>query len=225
MSGLFFCSMLLVPVQETSPRLELPKNAYPMYGIAKVSQDGKSVALTVPGQGELRVQTLLMAVQVAKTVKDENGKERTVTVVEQKPTKRITFKPRTRNGQPDGKMVAQTYTVAVPRIETRTNKDGETYNVTVMVTEQRTRMVPLSAARMSGNGKPTLYKLAESTFCDLQGKPVKSDEVAKRLGKRSPILVVADPTQVDPYFRKALRQDMLLFVPQPMEPPKPQPAK
>lgn len=217
MNSLVLCSLLLLPVQETKTRLTLPRNGYPMYGIAKISQDGKSMALTVPLAGELRVQEYKTAVQVQKVVKGADGKERTVTQVEQRTSKRITTKPRDpRPGKPGEKMVQQTYTVAVPRTETRTNAKGETYNVTVMVTEQRTRTVPLSLVRNMEPDRPTLYKLVDSTFFDLQGKPVESAEVAKRLSKRSPILVLTDEKELDPYFRAALKRETLLFVPPPL---------
>ena len=202
------CSFLLLPVQETRTRLALPKSA-PMYGIAKISQDGKSMALTVQGNGEVRVQRHQVPVQVQKTVTGDDGKERTVTVVEQRTAKRITLKQRTRPGKG---MVTQTYTVMVPSTETRTNKNGETYNVTVMLTEQRTRTIPASSLSIAETGRPTLYKLADSTFFDLWGKPVESAEVARRLRNRRPILVVAEP-QLEPYFRALMSQEILLFVP------------
>ena len=59
------CSFLLLPVQETRTRLALPKSA-PMYGIAKISHDGKSMALTVKGNGEVRVQRHQVPVQAQK---------------------------------------------------------------------------------------------------------------------------------------------------------------
>ena len=74
------------------------------------------------------------------------------------------------------------------------------------------------------------YKTDDCKFFDLHGKPVNVTEVARRLSRRSPILIVTDEKSLDPFFRVALNQQTLLFVPPPAEEkqekgPLPQPTK
>lgn len=61
------------------------------------------------------------------------------------------------------------------------------------------------------------YKIQDCKFFDLSGKPVEAAEVAKRLSKRSPILIVVNEKEIDPFYRSALNQQMLQFVPKPAE--------
>ena len=61
------------------------------------------------------------------------------------------------------------------------------------------------------------YRLEDCKFFDLRGKPVNSAEVATRLGRRSPILIVTDEMSLDPFYRAALNKQTLLFVPPPAE--------
>ncbi|MDA8745930.1 hypothetical protein N9N28_14985 [Rubripirellula amarantea] len=74
------------------------------------------------------------------------------------------------------------------------------------------------------------YRLEDCKFFDLHGKPVNSAEVATRLSRRSPILIVTDEKSLDRFYRVALNQQTLLFVPPPAEEkqekgPLPQPTK
>lgn len=74
------------------------------------------------------------------------------------------------------------------------------------------------------------YKLDDCKFFDLNGQPANVTEVATRLSRRSPILIVTDEKSLDPFYRVALNQQTLLFVPPPAEEkqqkgPLPQPTK
>jgi len=74
------------------------------------------------------------------------------------------------------------------------------------------------------------YKPDDCKFFDLRGQPVNLAEVATRLSRRSPILIVTDKKSLDPFYRVALNQQTLLFVPPPPEEkqengPLPQPTK
>lgn len=215
--SIVLCSLLLFPVQD-AVKLELPKSGTPQFALAKASQDGKSVALTLGGGGS-RIQTYTVQVPVTELREDKDGNKRAVTVMRTE-TRQRTVQMGGR-GRPVTKMVEQTYTVMVPTKKTRTNKDGEEEEYTVAVPQLRTRKVPITTFVNDGKGsKPRPYKIEDCKFTDLQGKPVGRAEVTKRLAKKSPIVLLYGRQKLDPFYKFALHPEILL-----MTPPAPKPVK
>lgn len=222
MSTVLLCSLMLVPVQDAQKKdvkLELPKTAPPTFALAKASQDGKSIALTL-GDGSY-MQPYTVQVPVTRVVKDKDGNDRTVTEM------RAVTRQRRVGGRSRGRLVTknveQTYTVMVPVKKTRKNKDGEEEEYTAQVPEQRTRMVSVQTYVKDGkgsSGKPKPYKIADCKFTDLQGKRVDRSEVVRRLTKKSPIVVLPVRQKLDPFYKFVLKPDILL-----MTPPAPKPVQ
>lgn len=208
MSIVLLYPLLLVCPQD-KVKLELPKSAPPTFALAKASQDGKSVALTY-GDGSY-TQTYTVQVPVTQMVRDKDGNQQTVTVMRSETRTR-------RVGKPQGRMVTknveQTYTVMVPTKKTRKNESGEEEEYTVMVPETRTRIVAVQTFVQDGTGssdKPKPYKIADCEFTDLKGKSVDAAEVARRLAKKSPIVILPAQQKLDPFYSFALNPEILLM--------------
>ena len=211
------CSLLVtVQAQSEKVKLELPKTGPPQFALAKASQDGKSIALT-QGSGGSQVQTYTVQVPVTELREDKDGNKRAVTVMRTETRQRLVQRG---GGRPVTKMVDQTYTVMVPTKKTRINKDGNEEEYTVAVPRTQTRKVAITTFEKDDRGdKPRPYRIADCKFTDLQGKPVDAAEVAKRLAKKSPIVMLYGGQKLDPFYKSALRPDILL-----MTPPAPKPA-
>lgn len=193
-----FVSLSLLSQDEL--KLELPKSSPPVFALAKVSQDGKSVAVTKAGGGT-RLQTYTVAVPVTRKIKDKDGKETTVTDTR--------LETRTRS-VPVARLVSETFTVMVPVTKQITDKDGTTKNVTEMVPQTRTRTRTVYG-NGTGSGKPKLHPIDKCSFRDLKGNPLSSDEVIARLSKKSPIVLLSKGQKLDPFYRRALNQEILLL--------------
>ena len=194
----------VVPVQEKI-KLELPKSSPPVFAIAKASQDGKSIAVTQSGSSG--VQTYTVQVPFTRIVKDKDGNNKAVTEMRTETRQRPALQAR---------LVQETYTVMVPVIKTVIDEDGNVKQVTTMVPTTRTRV-----RRIGGTepGKPKLHAISECQFKDLAGQPVTSDEVAKRLKTRMPIVILQPKQTLDQFYRTALNPKILLVtlpVPKPL---------
>lgn len=76
-----FWTFLLVPTQEAKPKLDFPKSAIPIFGIAKAGQRGKLVTVSVRGGGEIRVASNPVQEPRVKWVRVEGKKEPVPTTV------------------------------------------------------------------------------------------------------------------------------------------------
>ncbi len=211
------CALLLSAGQEEKPQpeLKLPARTALLFALAKASQDGQSIAVTMPGGNGSGLQTYTVNVPVMQTVRDADGNEKRVTVMRQETRTRTV-----RTGRPLG-MRTETYIVMVPEVRTRV-KDGKEEQYTVQVAQQRTRQIPVYG---SGSGKPTIYKLSKCTVTDLQGQNVSRAEVAKRLKSKSPILIVSPKQKLDPFYQAALNPNLLLVTPPAVKNAKPKPSR
>jgi hypothetical protein len=205
-ASLAACLLVCVlPVQDKI-KLELPKSAPPVFAIAKVSQDGKSVAVTQSSASG--VQTYTVQVPVTRIVKDKDGNNKAVT--------EMRTETRQRRTTTRARLVQETYTVMVPVKKTITDEDGNVKEVTTMVPTTRTRVRSIGGA---GSGKPKLHAIAECQFKDLAGQPVTGDEVAKRLKTRMPIVLLQPGQSLDQFYRTALNPKILLVrLPEPKPP-------
>ncbi len=198
MSTAVLCLFLLGPAQRGEVKLKLP-GASPVFGLAKASQDGKSVALTHSSPAN-RLQSYTVNVPVVEVRKDKDGNEQRVTVTKQEVRTRVV---------PNVRSVEQTYTVMVPTKKTRENADGTETEVTVMVPQTRTRMVQVIGG--AGLAKPLLLRIADCKFADIEGKPVHIGEVKKRLQKKRPIVILQAGEKLDPFYQAALNPNILLL--------------
>ena len=209
------CALVLSPGQEKEPKAELkvPTRNSLVFALAKASQDGQSIAVTMSGGSGTRLQTYTVNVPVTRMVRDADGNEKRVTEMRQETRTRTV-----RTGRPT--MRTETYVVMVPEVRTRV-KDGKEEQYTVQVAQQRTRQVRVYKG---GSGKPTIYKLSKCTVTDLQGKKVDAAEVAKRLKSKSPILIVPPEQKLDPFYQAALNPKLLMVSPPTPTKPKAKPS-
>ncbi len=196
---MFTCALssaLVCILMQPSQKLEPPKGNAPIFAVGKASQDGKSIAVT---QTAGRLQTYTVSIPVTRTVKDDDGNEKTIT--------EMRMQTRTRRVGGAAHVRTETYNVQVPVTIQRTDKDGKRRTETVMRTEQRTRTIPVPA----GDGGPKLFKMTDCKFADLQGKVITHEEVAKRLKSRSPVLLSYKGLKLDPFYRLALNEKIVMI--------------
>lgn len=195
MLSLVCIAMVLSPGQNEEP-LKPPTASPPLFAVAKVSQDGKTIAIT--REVTSGVQQYTVQVPVTRIVKDDDGESRPVT--------EMRTEVRTRK-VPTARTVQETYVEYTPSTKTVIDTDGNEKEVTVMVprTRTRTRVIPGAKA-----GKPQLHAIAKCQFRDLAGKPVSPEEVKRRLRNKAPIVLFQATEGLDPFYRAALNQKILL---------------
>lgn len=180
---LALCLTLFQDAAEESP-LQVPSGNQPLpFATAQVSASGTTVAILTGG-------TVLHFAEK----------------IDGKTVARPVFIPNI----PGRKPVKQPYTVCVQVTKTVKDKDGKERKITEMILEEQIRTTLVGQGPISGQ-KPTLSTLSECKFVDLENKPVKTDEVVRRLRKRSPILVrTSKDMKLSPCFRVALNPKMMI---------------
>ena len=126
-----------------------------------------------------------------------------------------------------GEVRLQTYTATVPFTVVVESKGEPKKHVTRYKSLPDQKRLVYHGIKMTGPGdlknapsfqyprpRHSSYVLKDCEFLDLKGKKVSANEVSKRLAmSRQPIFIVRGDERIDPFFRRALNPDMLMFVP------------
>lgn len=177
MIATILCSLLVLQSEETTPALDFPQSAVPMFAIAEVAEGGIAVNISIEGGGEIRLQTYSVSVPVTKEIEGARaGSRQLVTEYRRVTKKRLVY---------HGMKMEAPGTIEEPPVFNYPRK------------------------------KYVSYKNDEYNFYDLHGKKVDAATVFARLSRRSPILILTDENSLDPFYRVALNQETLMFVPPP----------
>ena len=189
-------SCLLIQTEEPKAKLELPTGLAPPYALAEVGGDGKSIAI------ERRFKIVLAEAFFAREITKGRGTVRTTDYMK-KVGRRVSLKTKTTT-------VQVPYTVEVPYTEQIVDENGNKQSVTRTRTEQRMRTERRSQSVAS---ERDIIRLAECKFTDLAGEPIDATEAARRLARRSPILLDYPSMKFDPFYKATLNPSIMIVRP------------